>query len=342
MIDRRIASIKRKIEEMRNTSPGAFVDRVSCADEPLVLRGLVSDWPALKHAQASHKEIGDYLLSFDCGVPVSCFSGPPELNGRIFYNEDFSGLNCQVRQTSLSEALERILEHEAAERPPLNYVGATRIETLLPGFAEDNCMPIATADATAYIWIGGPTRIAAHYDFSDNLACVVTGRRRFVLFPPDQLPNLYIGPLDFTPAGQPISLVDFGNLDFTAFPRFRTALDSAQIAELMPGDALFIPSMWWHHVEALSPMNILVNYWWRRSPTYLGAPRDALEHALMALRDLPLRQKEAWRQMFDYYVFNNNDDVVSHIPQKARGILGPMTERQARRLRATLLNRLNA
>ena len=33
-------------------------------------------------------------------------------------------------------------------------------------------------------------------------------------------------------------------------------------AELQPGDAIFIPSLWWHQVESLSAVNGLVNYWW--------------------------------------------------------------------------------
>src|SRR3546814_18893261 len=104
-------------------------------------------------------------------------------------------------------------------------------------------------DPLASVWIGNRSRIPAHQDLPDNLACVAVGRRRVTLFPPDQLANLYIGPLDFTPAGQAISLVDFAAPDLARFPRFAEALRHAQVAELGPGDAVFIPRMWWRTEE---------------------------------------------------------------------------------------------
>jgi hypothetical protein len=42
-------------------------------------------------------------------------------------------------------------------------------------------------------------------------------------------------------------------------------LEVAQEVELVPGDALFIPRDWYHHVEALERFNVLVNYWWDSS-----------------------------------------------------------------------------
>ena len=87
--------------------------------------------------------------------------------------------------------------------PPAVYVGSTTVETCLPGLLDAQALAVAPPDALASIWLGNRSRIAAHQDLPDNLACVVAGRRRFTVFPPEQLPNLYIGPLDFTPAGQP-------------------------------------------------------------------------------------------------------------------------------------------
>ena len=49
--------------------------------------------------------------------------------------------------------------------------------------------------------------------------------------------------------------------DLDRFPLFEAALELAQEAVLSPGDAIFIPRCWFHHVEALERFNILVNYW---------------------------------------------------------------------------------
>ncbi len=174
--------------------------------------------------------------------------------------------------------------------------------------------------------MGNKSRIPAHYDFASNIACCVAGKRRFTLFPPEELENLYVGPVDFTPAGQSISMVDFLNPDFDKFPKFRKALESALVVELEPGDALMIPSMWWHHVEALEDFNILVNYWWRNSPTFMGSPQDVLEHAIIGLRDLPDDQRQIWKNLFDHYVFSPDNENFEHIPDNAKGILGKLSK----------------
>ena len=121
----------------------------------------------------------------------------------------------------------------------------------------------------------------------------------------------------------------------------RAALESAQTAELEPGDAIFIPSMWWHHIEALDSLNVLVNYWWRQSPSFMDSPINALMLAIMTVRDLPKAQRDAWYNLFRHYVFEADENTASHIPEAARRVLAPMDEEAARELRARLLQRLN-
>src|SRR4030095_14045724 len=141
------------------------------------------------------------------------------------------------------------------------YAGAIPIPTQLPGFALNNVLDLMSPATEPKIWISNRVTVQTHFDMSYNVACVVAGRRRFTLIPPDQLENMYVGPLEFTLAGPPISMVRIEAPDLEKYPPFSAALAAAQFAELEPGDALFIPYMWWHHVEARDRFNVLVNYW---------------------------------------------------------------------------------
>jgi hypothetical protein len=329
------------MRELHGLDPQALDEVLLSATEPVVLRGLVAGWPAVQAALASPQGAEDYLRSLYRGAPVVAFLGAPEIEGRYFYNEDLSGFNYAAVNATLDAVLKEIARHRVHPHPPSVYVGSTTIDSCLPGFNEANPVNLAGRQALASIWMGNRSRIAAHYDLPDNLACVAAGRRRFTLFPPDQLSNLYIGPLDFTPAGQAISLVDFKRPDLVRYPRFATAMEYAQVAELGPGDAIFIPSMWWHHIEALDSFNVLVNYWWRQSPDYMDAPSSTLTLALMTIRDLPPAQRAAWQELFRHYVFEANDDTAAHIPAAARHSLAPIDDTAARQLRAHLIKKLN-
>ena len=175
----------------------------------------------------------------------------------------------------------------------------------------------------------------------ENVGIVVAGRRRFTLFPPDELKNLYVGPLELTPAGTPVSLVDLHNPDLERFPRFSEALKRAQVSELEPGDAIYIPFHWWHGVDSLEPVNFFVNYWWNDARAGAGNPYDALLHAVYAIKTLPPDQRAVWRMVFDHYIFGLNGDPVEHLPEHARGMLGDVTGEQLLRMQATLRQLLN-
>lgn len=334
-------AISDKVREIADVDPQALPDAILKATQPVVLKGLIARWPAVRTGLESGHAESAYLRRFYRDATVGAFLGMPEIGGRFFYNDDLSGFNFRPVKIKLDTVLDEIARHEHAEKPPAIYVGSTTVDTCLPGFRAENDLNLGDRQPLASIWIGNRTRIAAHHDLPDNIACVVAGHRRFTLFPPNEIGNLYIGPLDFTPAGQAISLVDFANPDFVRFPRFAQALKNAQVAELDPGDAIFIPSMWWHHIEALDSVNVLVNYWWRQSPPWMDSPMNALMLAIMSVRDLPPEQRKAWQDQFDHYVFAANDDTAGHIPPQARRVLSPLDAEAARELRARLLQKLN-
>ncbi len=309
--------------------------------QPVLRRGLVSHWPLVQAARRSDADFCGYLRRFGADTRVGLWRGAPEIAGRFGYNAALDGFNFEREIGRFGALLDELLAQAENPQPPALYLGSTELEGSFPGLqAENEIAPLRARGAQANLWLGNRTRVGVHFDLPDNLACVVAGRRRFTLFPPGQLPNLYVGPLDLTPAGQPISLVDHTRPDLQRHPRYAEALRHAQVFELEPGDALFIPSQWWHGVESLAPVSALVNFWWRQSPPWMDTPLNTLMLALLSLRDLPPAQRAAWRVLFDHYVFDADETTAAHIPAAARGLLGPLTEDRARQLRAFLLNRL--
>jgi hypothetical protein len=328
------------VPEVEIADARALDAKLRAADGPFVIRGLVSDWPLVAAGRQSGKAARDYLLRHHRDRPFVVAVGEAADEGRIFY-DDAMRMNFRNAHAKLPDIFADIDQEEGREGARTIYLSSIDVHDFFTGLHEENHVDLGERRCLASIWMGTPTRIAAHNDFPDNLACVAVGRRRFTLFPPDQFQNLYLGPLDNTPAGRAVSMVDLQAPDFDRFPRFRDALDHALVAELEPGDALHIPSSWWHHVEGLDPFNVLINYWWRDTPRWLGQPQNALLLAIMAIRDLPQEEKRHWRAMFDHYVFENDNAVTAHIPEAARGILAPLTPESASRLRTFLLRALS-
>jgi hypothetical protein len=332
------------VRERSDVRPDALpLDELLAAEEPVVLRGLVRDWELTQAGRVSVADAMACLRGFDNHRPIQYSYGPPDIAGRVFYTDDFSAINCEVRRGTLDELLDALAAHLDDPRPPTWYMASASVDALLPGFRDVDDLEFTASgiDAPPRIWIGNRTIASAHYDAMNNIACCAVGRRRFTLFPPEQIANLYPGPLEPTPGGQAVSVVDFSAPDFARHPRFRDALAAAQGAVLEPGDAVFMPSLWWHHVEGLDAFNVLVNYWWSSAPATVPAPMHALYHALWSIRDRPEREKRAWRAIFDYYVFGPAAHAGEHLPEAARDVLGPLDETRARQLRAMLINRLN-
>ena len=316
---------------------------VLASARPAVLRGLVNAWPAVSVGRRSPAAVVEYLRHFDNGALVDAIMTPPEVGGRVFYNEAMSGFNFVRNRLPIAAVAEQALRYGAFARAPAVAAQSALMRDCLPGFSAENPLSVVDSAVLPRIWLGTAITTPTHLDEWNNIGCVVCGRRRFTLFPPEQIANLYIGPLDFAPTGAPMSLVRLHDPDLGRFPRFREALQAAVTAELAPGDAIFIPPLWWHHVESLEPFNVLINYWWHAVPgTAVGAACgfDTLIHALLTLRSLPPATREAWRALFDHYVFGTQVGVTEHIPEQRRGVLGTFSAADAARVRAYLAERL--
>jgi hypothetical protein len=336
-----VAETVRAVEVLEGARPDRLPAEALSPVRPLLLRGLVREWPAVA-ASARSVDLGlAYLRRFYVDATVNAVRVPARHGGRVFYDGSLAGFNFEGMRLRLDAVLDGLKALADEAEPDTLYVGSTTVDACLPGFRAENDLGFGGIQPLASIWLGNRSRVAAHFDVPDNVACCVAGRRRFILFPPSEIANLYPGPIDFTPAGQVISMVDFHAPELERYPRFPAALERAEVADLEPGDALVIPSMWWHHVEAFDPLNVLVNYWWRRSPAFMDPPANVLDYALLALRDLPAEQRAAWHDVFRYYVFEFDPGSLDHLPPDRRGVLAPLDETRARQLRAQVRNRLN-
>lgn len=329
------------IPEIHGIDRARFEREIVAAATPVVMRNLVAGWPAATLGRQSPEAVCKYLIERDSGTPVDVLLLAPEEKGRIFYNAAMDGFNFLRNRLPISRVIEQVARYSAFDPAPSVAAQSATVATCLPRFLEENPMPLLDAAVEPRIWLGNAITVPAHFDDANNIACVIAGRRRFTLFPPGQIGNLYIGPVDFAPTGAPISLVDFAAPDFERFPKFREALAHALVAELAPGDALFIPPLWWHHVRSLELCNILINYWWGASHGN-NAGLDCLTHALISLRRMPAPQRAAWAALFQHYVFGNTDDAVAHIPEARRGMLGPLDEAALAGRRALLAEKLKA
>jgi hypothetical protein len=253
------------LPERAATTPEQFLSEVLPSGEPMVLRNVARDWPLVIAAREdAHKAMS--MLETDTNAQLAgVLRADPASEGRFHYADDSYSMNFIRGQGNVPGIIAGLREQEKSYRPFAIAAQSMIAERHFPGFNRTHPMLLVPAAAKPRLWIGNAAKVATHNDPIENVAVVAAGRRRFTLFPPSAEPDLYMGPHDPTPAGARISMVHVTAPDFARFPRFASALEVAQVAELLPGDAIFIPRDWYHHVEALDRFNVLVNYWWDSS-----------------------------------------------------------------------------
>ena len=329
-----------------DADPASFQDAVrfqrdiAVPARPVVLRRAFRDWAVIRAAEESVVSLADYLRRFATDVPTQAFVGKPEIAGRYFYSEGLSGFNFDRQDTDLRSALDRILRNAELPGAETVYVGSLPAQIYLPGLAEDNPAPMLPTDVYPRVWIGNASNVSCHYDTFDNLAVSVVGRRRFTLYPPEAVAGLYVGPIDNTMAGPPVGLADGSEPGDSRYPAFETVRGQALQVDLAPGDALYLPKLWWHRVEATAPFNLLVNYWWDGFSAGPDAPYTSMLLAMIAIAERPAPERAAWKAFFDHYVFRPNGHPLAHLPEDRHGILGPLAGGGYGRIRSHVMRLL--
>lgn len=325
------------IEEIDQVGLQDRVARSSECLEPAVVRGIAAELPVVQAAAQGDASLLTYLARNAGAHPVVALHANEEIGGKFGYGPDLASFNFRRMETRFDTFVAGLAQ--GALPAGAVAVQGVQAELAVPGFTAQNALPVLPAGGEYRLWLGTRAEVAIHSDPAPNIAFVAAGVRRFRLFAPEEIGNLYLGPFDPVPNGTQISLADPLAPDLERFPRFGAALERSVEVVLHPGDAIFIPTGWYHHVEALAPLNLLVNYWWRSS-TPLPSPWDALMHGFMALRGLSPAERRVWRAMFAHYVFEENGDPGGHIPPDRQGILAPATPAMLRSMRRSILQAL--
>ena len=333
------------MKEIDGVTRERFERELVPAYEPVVMRGVASHWPLVAQGRAGLEPCLQYLMGFDGGQAVDAVLAKPQPDRAFSYAPGLTGFNFVREKRPFAALFEQLWRYSHFPEPPSLAAQSALVPEALPGLERANPLPLLDAAIPPRIWIGNRATVPAHFDDSHNIACVAAGRRRFTLLPPQCAPLLYLGPPDHAPTPAPMSVVpDLHTADRDRFPLLDEALGRAVVAELAPGDAIYIPPLWFHQVEALAPqLNILVNYWWR--PLAAPGRQDdlhlaALRLAMLALRHLPQSEREGWRALFGHYVFGARGEGLAHIPPAQRHLFGELDAAADAAVREDVIARL--
>lgn len=107
-----------------------------------------------------------------------------------------------------------------------------------------------------------------HYDVMSNFLIQIRGWKKVTLWPPSDLPNLYIQGSS--------SVADLD--DQVNYPKL-SRCNPVQVM-LGPGDVLFIPALWFHHIECVGEeWSLALNVFWRDLPSEAYPKRDLYGNA---------------------------------------------------------------
>jgi lysine-specific demethylase 8 len=236
------APVPTPVPRLAACSPDEFRERWVTPGLPVVIADVAAPWPA------STRWTLPALRERFAGARVQLMRAP---GGRV----DYAGRSGTTYDASTFGRYIDALTAGAADPGYLvtmweELPGSLRADVLWPAI----CGVARWSQST--LWFG-PEGIVSpmHFDVPDNLYVVVRGRKRFTLVPPRDSWN--VRPKSLLSGQAQYAQVDPERADDD--PRYAGA--HPWVAELGPGDALYIPRFWWHHARGLE-LTLAVNFWW--------------------------------------------------------------------------------
>ena len=280
-VERTPYTITGNVSVTRLPSPAAgFAEACAKRGVPVVLRNsVVSEW------KASGLWTPDYLLS-----KVKSLSGVYENSNRWFgpyfdktkpltssavrlnnYKTDLSLSSSEFFQRIQNPVKGRYLYFTGG----IEQMGVWAEEHIQP---LDELLRLNPSRSSVNVWIGQPHVVAhCHYDGYHNFYTQLYGTKKFTLFRPTNWPGLY--PYPFLHPSHAQAQVNVSNREEShqLYPLVRS-VEAVEVI-LEPGDLLYMPPLWFHHVESME-VSISVNVWTDSKQTELVEKMFSVPHPL--------------------------------------------------------------
>jgi [protein]-arginine 3-hydroxylase / protease len=238
------------LERVRAPDADRFLNDYARASRPAIFTDLADDWPARARWTA------DYLLERHGDAEVSVAR---TCDGKVVIDPR---VGLVSRRMALREFVGSL--HAGA---PLGYL-MSELGDLPPSLQAEVTTPRYCVGARwqrAKLWWSSTGTVSSmHRDIADNLHTQIVGRKRFTLYAPGDGARVYAASLFSSVPNS--ARVDPEAPDLARYPRFREA--RAITAELHPGETIYIPGLWWHHVRTVET-SVSVNFWWARGARLL-------------------------------------------------------------------------
>jgi hypothetical protein len=226
--------------------------QIFAEQKPVLIEGLANDWPAIVDPTRRWSDLSSFRNRVD-----------PARGITVEIGESYMDPNLQQGRAVLKDFLEFISKpKDALDGLPRVFLAQYELNQI-PEMEEDvKCPEICqTGKGHLYrtnIWFGSPlgTISPCHIDPFNNILIQIVGKKKVEVIDPCYSPHLYPA---YGTVQKNTSRVDFEKPDLKEFPKFAEA--ERHMAELNPGDGLFIPFKWWHYCKT-EDLSCSVNFWW--------------------------------------------------------------------------------
>jgi hypothetical protein len=223
-----------EIERVKTISKKDFYNNYVKKQKPLVIERLTEDWPAYEKWNLEYmKQIaGDKIVPLYDDRPVSHKDGFNEAHAKMKMSEYVDLL--QSKPTNYRIFLYNLIKEVPVLKTDFKWpdIGLNLVKQL------------------PMLFFGGEnSRVFMHYDidYSNILHFHFHGKKRCVLFEPNQTPYLYKVPHALISRED----IDFDNPDFEKWPALKKA--QGLVAELNHGEMLYMPEGYWHYMKYVTP-----------------------------------------------------------------------------------------